>query len=87
MILFKKITLRNFLSCGNVPTEFSLNSHKTTLICGKNGNGKSSVIEAICFALYGKAYRNINKTQLVNSINQKNCEVTLEFSIGTIEYK
>jgi DNA repair exonuclease SbcCD ATPase subunit len=88
MIIFKKITARNFLSYGNVPTSIELNRHKTTLCVGKNGSGKSSLkTDAVCFALYGKPYRNISKGQLVNSINQKGLEVEIEFSVGPIEYK
>ncbi len=88
MIIFKKISAKNFLSFGNVPTEVRLNSHKNTLVVGQNGQGKSSLTtDAICFALYGKPYRNINKNQLVNSINQRNLEVDIDFSIGPVEYK
>ena len=88
MIIFKRITVRNFLSYGNVPTSILLNSHKNTLIVGTNGSGKSTLsTDALCFALYGKPYRNISKSQLVNSINQKSLEVELDFSIGPIEYR
>ena len=87
MIIFKKISWRNFLSTGNQATTIELNKNATTLIIGENGAGKSTILDAICFTLFGKAFRNINKPQLVNSINQKNCLVDLEFSIGRKEYK
>lgn len=87
MILFKIATAKNFLSCGNVKTEFNLSKHKSTLIIGQNGQGKSLLVDLVCFALYGKPYRNINKPQLINSINGKNCETTIEFSVGVDEYK
>lgn len=88
MIVFKKITAKNFLSLGNVPTSIPLNKHKNTLIVGTNGSGKSSLCtDSICFALYGKPYRNIVKNQLVNSINQKGLEVEIDFSVGPVEYK
>lgn len=86
-IIFKKITYKNFLSTGNVPNTFILNSSRMTLIIGKNANGKSSMIDAICFALFGKAFRNITKPQLINSINQKQCLVEIEFDIDDRQYK
>lgn len=87
MIIFKKLKYKNFLSVGNQYNEIDLNLDKTNLIIGKNGCGKSSIIEALCFSLYGRAYRNINKPQLVNSVNEKDCKVEIEFSIGTTEWK
>ena len=88
MIIFKKITVKNFLSFGNVASSMDLNTHKNTLISGKNGSGKSGKnTDAICFALYGKPYRSISKGQLVNSINQRNCEVEIEFEIGSVAYR
>lgn len=87
MIYFKKIRWRNFLSTGNQFTEVSLNNNSTTLVIGENGAGKSTILDAICFGLFGKAFRNVNKPQLVNSINQKNCTVEIEFKIGRKEYK
>jgi DNA repair exonuclease SbcCD ATPase subunit len=87
MIHFKTIRWRNFLSTGNQFTEVELDKHPTTLVIGENGAGKSTILDAICFGLFGKAFRNINKPQLVNSINQKNCVVEIEFRIGRKEYK
>lgn len=87
MIYLKKIRFRNFLSFGNVFTEYDLVSHKSTLIRGANGSGKSSLgLDSIMYALYGKPYRNITKPQLINSLNNKDMVVELEFSIGPVEY-
>jgi len=87
MITFQKIKWRNFLSTGNQFTEIDFVAHQTTLIVGENGAGKSTILDALCFGLFGKAFRNINKPQLVNSINQKQCEVQVFFSVGKREYK
>jgi len=87
MILFKRITYRNFLSSGNQETEINLLESKTTLIIGSNGSGKSTLLDAICFCLFNKAFRKINKGQLVNSTNEKDCLVTVEFDIGSKQYK
>ena len=87
MIKFKTVRWKNFLSTGNAFTEIQLNERPTTLVVGENGSGKSTMLDAICFALFGKPYRNINKPQLVNSINNKECVVELEFSIGKSQYK
>ncbi|MFZ9728657.1 MAG: AAA family ATPase [Candidatus Nanopelagicaceae bacterium] len=86
MIVFEKIRWKNFLSTGNVFTEVNLTSHKTNLIIGTNGAGKSTVLDALTFSLFGRPFRKINKPMLVNSINEKNCEVEVEFSIGKNEY-
>lgn len=85
-ITFNKIRWKNFLSTGNAFTEIDLFSHNTTLISGENGSGKSTFMDAMCFALYGKPFRKINKPQLMNAINQKNLLVELEFTIGSNEY-
>lgn len=87
MIIFKKITYRNFLSSGNQPTEIKFIEEPTTLIVGSNGSGKSTILDALCFGLFNKAFRKINKSQLVNSTNEKECLVEIEFNIGTKEYK
>jgi DNA repair exonuclease SbcCD ATPase subunit len=87
MILFKKISYRNFLSSGNQPTHINLLENQTTLIVGSNGSGKSTLLDALCFGLFNKAFRKITKSQLVNSTNSKDCLVEIEFSIGTKEYK
>lgn len=87
MIHFNKVRWRNFLSTGNAYTELRLDARPTTLIVGENGSGKSTLLDAICFALFGKPYRNINKPQLVNTINGKNCRVEIEFVIGNKHYK
>ena len=86
MIVFKTLKYKNFISSGNTFTEYDLNSKKNTLIIGKNGSGKSTLLDALTFALFGKAYRNINKPALVNSVNQKDCVVELKFSIGQKNY-
>lgn len=87
MITFKSITWKNFLSTGNSANTVLLDKSTTTLIIGKNGEGKSTILDALCFALFGKPFRNINKGQLVNSINGKGCLVTVELSISGKEYK
>lgn len=86
MVKFEKIRFKNFLSSGGQFTELELNKTRTTLIVGENGAGKSTLLDALCFALYGKAFRNINKPQLISSINQKDCLVEVEFSIGRKKY-
>lgn len=87
MILFKKLRFRNFLSTGNQFSEIDFTLSKTNLIIGRNSMGKSTAIDALCFALYGRAYRKINKPQLINSVNEKDCRVEIEFSIATTEWK
>ena len=87
MINFKVVRWRNFLSTGNNFTEINLQSDKTTLIVGQNGSGKSTMLDAISFALFGKSHRNINKPQLVNSVNQKNCVVEVEFVVNNNNFK
>ena len=87
MIKFESIEYQNFLSSGDKPTKIYLSDHKTTLVVGSNGAGKSTMLDALSFTLFGKAHRDIHKPQLVNSINQKKCLVTVEFSIGTNKYE
>ena len=87
MIVFKKLSYKNFLSTGNQANTLLLNKSTTTLIIGKNGEGKSTCLDALCFALFGKPFRSINKNQMINSINGKNALVEIEFSIGKKEYK
>ncbi len=87
MILFKKIKWKNFLSTGNQPTEINFTEHENTLIIGTNGAGKSTVLDALTFVLFNKPFRKINKPQLVNSQNDKECLVEIEFSVGNVEYK
>jgi DNA repair exonuclease SbcCD ATPase subunit len=87
MILFKKLRWKNLLSTGNVFTEIDLNTHQTVLIVGDNGAGKSTILDALSFVLFGKAFRKINKPQLLNSITQKGLVVEVEFSIASNEYK
>lgn len=87
MIVFESIEWKNFLSTGNSANKVLLNKSTTTLIIGKNGEGKSTILDALCFSLFGKPFRNINKGQLVNSINQKNCLVEVCFSVHGKSYK
>jgi len=87
MILFEKVRWKNFLSTGNQYSEISFQDHATTLIVGVNGSGKSTVLDALTFSLFGKPFRKINKGQLINSTNEKDCRVELEFSIGTTTWK
>ena len=87
MILFECIRWKNFLSTGNQFTELSFTEHSTTLILGTNGTGKSTMLDALTFSLFGKPFRKINKPQLVNSVNEKDCRVEVEFSIGGTKWK
>ena len=87
MILFEKVRWKNFLSTGNQYSEINFQSHATTLIVGDNGTGKSTVLDALTFSLFGKPFRKINKGQLTNATNEKDCSVEVEFSIGTISWK
>jgi DNA repair exonuclease SbcCD ATPase subunit len=87
MILFKTIRWKNFLSTGNTFTEVDLTRENLTLVVGDNGAGKSTILDALCFALFNKPFRKVTKTQLINSINNKESLVELEFKIGTKEYK
>ena len=87
MIVFKKIRYKNILSTGNSFTEIDLVKNKTTLIVGENGAGKSTVLDALSFVLYGKSFRKINKPQLLNSVNQKSLIVEIELETGGHRYK
>ena len=85
-ILFKKIRYKNILSTGNAYTTIRLDEHPTTLVSGSNGSGKSTLLDALVFGLYGKPFRKINKPQLINTINNRDMIVELEFSAGGSEY-
>jgi DNA repair exonuclease SbcCD ATPase subunit len=85
-IFFKKLRWKNFVSTGNLFTEIDLARSKSTLIVGENGAGKSTILDALSFSLYGKPFRNINKPQLINAITQKNLMVEVEFDVGPNEY-
>jgi DNA repair exonuclease SbcCD ATPase subunit len=87
MIIFEKLRYKNFLSTGNKQIEIDLNNASATLVVGSNGAGKSTMLDALSFGLFGKPHRNINKTQLVNSINNKATEVEVEFKIGPNNFK
>ena len=87
MIFFKKLRWKNFLSTGNVFTEIDMCKSTTTLIVGENGAGKSTILDALTFALFGKPFRKVNKPQLLNSITRKDLVVEIEFSINKVEYK
>jgi len=87
MITFEKIKWKNFLSTGNQYTEINFQNNSTTLIVGTNGAGKSTVLDALTFSLFGKPFRRINKPQLINSTNEKDCVVEVNFSIGQTKWK
>ena len=87
MILFEKVRWKNFLSTGASFTEIVLTKSPNTLVIGHNGAGKSTILDALCFGLFGKPFRKINKPQLLNSINQRDCIVEIEFKIGQKNYK
>ena len=87
MIIFKYVRWKNFLSTGNNFIEIELDRNSTTLIIGENGAGKSTVLDALCFGLFGKPFRGINKPQLLNSVNNSNCVVEIEFEIGSKKLK
>ena len=87
MIKFQKLRWKNFLSTGNVYTEIDFLKSKSTLVNGENGAGKTTLLDALAFVLFGKAYRNINIPQLVNSINEKDLRVEIEFQIESTAYK
>ena len=87
MILFEKVRWKNFLSTGNQFTEIDFLKYSTNLIIGTNGAGKSTVLDALTFSLFGKSFRKINKPQLINSVNEKDCVVEVEFSINGTQWK
>ncbi len=87
MITFTTLKWKNFLSTGNAFTTVNFSESKTTLVVGHNGAGKSTMLDALAFALFGKAHRNISKPQLLNSINNKNCVVEVEFNVSGSNYK
>ncbi len=87
MINFEKLRFKNFLSTGNNFTEIDFSKTPTTLVVGHNGAGKSTMLDALSFGLFGKPHRKISKPQLINSINGKGTLVEVEFSIGTQQYK
>ena len=87
MILFKTIKWRNFLSTGQHFTEVDFTQNSTNLIVGTNGAGKSTILDALTFSLFGRPFRKINKPQLINTVNEKDCIVEVEFTIGTAEWK
>ena len=87
MITFKKVRYKNFLSTGQQFIEIDLANHKTTLVVGENGAGKSTMLDALCFGLFQRPFRNIKKDQLINSINEKECVVEVEFVVGQKDYK
>ena len=87
MIVFKKISYKNFLSTGNTPIVIDLNKSHTTLVIGPNGSGKSTLLDALCFVLFNKPFRIIKKEQIVNSINNTETIVEIEFNVGMKEYK
>ena len=87
MIVFEKVRWKNFLSTGNVFSEIDLQRSRTNLIVGHNGSGKSTILDALTFSLFGKPFRKISKSMLVNSVNEKDTMVEIEFSIGKNSYK
>jgi DNA repair exonuclease SbcCD ATPase subunit len=87
MIIFRYVRWKNLLSTGNYFTEIKLDNNINTLVVGENGSGKSTMLDALCFALFGKAFRNVNKPNLLNSINGKDCIVEVEFNTNNKSYK
>lgn len=87
MLIFRYVRWKNLLSTGNYFTEIKLNNKTNTLVVGENGSGKSTMLDALCFGLFGKAFRNVNKPNLLNSINNKDCVVEIEFDTNNKSYK
>jgi len=87
MIVFKKLRYKNFLSTGQQFIEVGLDTSATTLVMGENGSGKSTMLDALCFGLFQRPFRNIKKDQLINTINEKETVVEVEFQVGQNEYK
>jgi len=87
LILFKKVRYKNFLSTGQQFIEIDLDKANTTLVVGENGAGKSTMLDALCFGLFQRPFRGIKKDQLINSINEKECVVEVEFTVGQKDYK
>jgi DNA repair exonuclease SbcCD ATPase subunit len=86
VIIFKKLTFKNFLSVGNQPVSINLNETKTTLVHGTNGSGKSTVLDALCYSLFNKPFRRVNLPQLLNSQNKKGLLTEVEFTVGSNEF-
>jgi DNA repair exonuclease SbcCD ATPase subunit len=87
MIIFRNLKWKNLLSTGNYYTEVNLSNNSNTLVVGENGSGKSTMLDALCFALFGKPFRSINKPQLINSINNKDCVVEVTFDTNNKAYR
>ena len=87
MIVFEKLRWKNLLSTGNQFTEFNLSDTRSTLVIGGNGTGKSTMLDALTYGLFNRPFRKVSKGLLVNSINDKDCVVEIEFSVGTVKYK
>jgi DNA repair exonuclease SbcCD ATPase subunit len=86
LVIYEKVRWRNFNSTGDIWTEITLEANPTTLMVGKNGAGKTTLLDAMCFGLYGKPFRNVNKEELINSVNGKKCLVEVEFRVGQKKY-